>query len=605
MSTPRVPARSGGAAIQTPTTGGRRANGPPSSGDAAFRTPTTAGGAASRRTPGTAGGGHPSAARTPHALAARRALDSRRTAMFTPGGRQSRRKSGRMLRDSPRDILRNLSRRLAPTTQPVPSSSSSPDSGGRSANRRRRSVRRDIDIEMDMDTIHEGRVPNSAASARRQRSYVDILEGDDDDSDSLPLDRPRMSLPIEDDDNDDDLRPHRSTILENDGEDDNDADADFANFTSRSIELARRAATQDQLLQARRFSRASLGRSSFGSMRMSDYLDGYLGDEDPGADNIDLDLNLGDEAQSAFFPEGAFDNLGPAADATFERLDSETGGGLEQDTEVARREGLLAGGRESEFGVLDVPLDGNETTFMMGQQPQNSPDRTLGTVLIPGDGEDLEQPPLFGDYDDYGNENNGNMWEDEPDNYDIGADEDIARATGNEAAEGQGVMAVQGSDKEPERASGPRVKRLKLSANGIPYPSLPAGVIKRIAQTFAQSSGAGRAKLSTETVAALSTASDYFFEQVGVDLQRYAKHAGRKTIDESDMLLLMRRQRQVNATVTPFSLAQRFLPRELLQELRMIPDTPSLKGRKNPKPQLRAQRLSGGAGRIGRRGGKA
>ena len=527
--------------------------------------------------------------------------------MFTPGGRQSRRKSGRMLRDSPRDILRNLSRRLAPTTQPVPSSSSSPDSGGRSANRSRRSVRRDIDIEMEMemDTIHEGRVPGSAASARRRRSYIDILGDDDDDSDSLPLDRPRMSLPIEDDDNDDDLRPHRSAILENDGEDDNDADADFANFTSRSIELARRAATQEQLLQARRFSRASLGRSSFGSMRMSDYLDGYMGDEDAGAGNIDFDLNLGDEAQSAFFPEGAFDNLGPAADATFERLDSETGGDLEQDTEIARRGGLLAGGRESEFGIIDVPLDGNETTFMMGQQPQDSPDRTLGTVLIPGDGEDLGQPPMLGDFDDYENENNGNFWDDEPDNDDVGADEDIARTTGNEAADSQGATAVQGSDKERERAGGPRVKRLKLSAHGIPYPSLPAGVIKRIAQTFAQSSGAGRAKLSTETVAALSTASDYFFEQVGVDLQRYAKHAGRKTIDESDMLLLMRRQRQVNATVTPFSLAQRFLPRELLQELRMIPDTPSLKGRKNPKPQLRAQRLSAGAGRMGRRGGKA
>jgi hypothetical protein len=30
------------------------------------------------------------------------------------------------------------------------------------------------------------------------------------------------------------------------------------------------------------------------------------------------------------------------------------------------------------------------------------------------------------------------------------------------------------------------------------------------------------------------------------------------------------RQRQTNATTTPFALAQRYLPRELLQELRMV-----------------------------------
>lgn len=33
--------------------------------------------------------------------------------------------------------------------------------------------------------------------------------------------------------------------------------------------------------------------------------------------------------------------------------------------------------------------------------------------------------------------------------------------------------------------------------------------------------------------------------------------------------LTIRRQRQVNASTTPFSLAQKYLPRELLQEIRM------------------------------------
>jgi hypothetical protein len=39
------------------------------------------------------------------------------------------------------------------------------------------------------------------------------------------------------------------------------------------------------------------------------------------------------------------------------------------------------------------------------------------------------------------------------------------------------------------------------------------------------------------------------------------------------------RQRQTNANTTPFSLAQKHLPRELLQELRMVPPSNLKKGR--------------------------
>ncbi|CAK7225245.1 hypothetical protein SCUCBS95973_005798 [Sporothrix curviconia] len=589
MSTPRG-AFAGGAPIQTPTTGGRqqRPNAPSSAGGAStFRTPNTvtrtnAGGG--RRTPGTAG-------RTPHARAARLALDSRRTAIFTPGGRQSRRKSGRMLRDSPRDLLRNLSRRLAPMSQAI-ASSSSPGSSGGSANRSRRSRRPlpDIGMDMDMDMVmNTDAIPEgSVYSASRRRTYRSMF--DDDDDDSLPLDRPRMSLNIEEDDNDDDLRPHRSMILENGSDADVDAEADLANFTMRSVELARRAATQEQLLQARRFSRGSLGvRSSFGSMRMSDYIDEFgRGDGDNNAED-DLDRL---QQQSAFFPEGAFDNLLPGAedgtgvDLTFERLDSDTG---EQGRDAALR---AADGGESGLGVIDLGLDGgNETTFMLNTQ--QSPDRTLNPTLVDDDG-----PADMGDFDtgfdggdDYGgNDNGGNFWDDDDDDEgnlpgdeggvgDVGATADDTAANSKEKA----AVLLRSGQENTTAARGPGKKRLKLSAHGIAYPSLPAGVVKRIAQTFASSgsSGAGKSKtkLSPETVAALSTASDWFFEQVGVDLQRYAKHAGRRTIDESDVMLLMRRQRQVNASVTAFSLAQRMMPRELLQELRMIPDAPALKRR--------------------------
>ncbi|EGR49849.1 uncharacterized protein TRIREDRAFT_22035 [Trichoderma reesei QM6a] len=61
---------------------------------------------------------------TPHAIAARRALDQRRLATFTPG--RSRRQSFREQRETPMLILRNLGRALAPTSNVI-ASSSSPD----------------------------------------------------------------------------------------------------------------------------------------------------------------------------------------------------------------------------------------------------------------------------------------------------------------------------------------------------------------------------------------------------------------------------------------------------------------------------------------------
>jgi histone H3/H4 len=113
-------------------------------------------------------------------------------------------------------------------------------------------------------------------------------------------------------------------------------------------------------------------------------------------------------------------------------------------------------------------------------------------------------------------------------------------------------------------------------------------VVKKLAAASAKTAGNSKAKLSKEALDAIMQASDWFFEQVSEDLGAYAAHAGRKTIEESDVITLMTRfvwiiiykdhhdlisyrQRQTNATTTPFSLAQKHLPRELLQELRMVP----------------------------------
>lgn len=153
---------------------------------------------------------------------------------------------------------------------------------------------------------------------------------------------------------------------------------------------------------------------------------------------------------------------------------------------------------------------------------------------------------------------------------------------------------------QPESKSKPK-KELKVSRHGIPYPSLPVNVVKKLATTFARPNGTRKSQLSKETLEAIMEASDWFFEQVSDDLGAYARHAGRRMINESDMITLMKRcgreslspgfkqqltlditcrQRQINAKTTPFSLAQRYLPRELLQQIRIPPTEKPRKRRK-------------------------
>lgn len=132
--------------------------------------------------------------------------------MFTPG--KNRRRSMVNQRETPMGILRNLGKALAPKSKAISSSSSSspPD-----------------------------RIPRSSTRKSMREEY------EDDDDDELPIDRPRLSLPIDRDDDDDEeeLRPPRlSGVVDDD------------NYTMQSIELPRRQETGSRL------SRGSFGRVS-------------------------------------------------------------------------------------------------------------------------------------------------------------------------------------------------------------------------------------------------------------------------------------------------------------------------------------------------------
>jgi len=93
-------------------------------------------------------------------------------------------------------------------------------------------------------------------------------------------------------------------------------------------------------------------------------------------------------------------------------------------------------------------------------------------------------------------------------------------------------------------ARAPRRRKLKLTKHGIAIPALPSSLIKRLAIESMTKRGKRKPAIDRASMKALEQATEWFFEQVGEDLEAYSTHAGRKKrIDASDVLTLMRRQR--------------------------------------------------------------
>lgn len=222
---------------------------------------------------------------------------------------------------------------------------------------------------------------------------------------------------------------------------------------------------------------------------------------------------------------------------------------------------------------------------------------------LPAADDEAPPPPLEVDYDD--DEGNEPFPLDFPEDFAPQAPEQYE---GVETPEEED--ATEAAPEVRKRGMKKRKRGPQLSQFGIEYPPLPPAVVKRLAQTFAQTSGVSKTKITPDTLDALCQASDWFFEQLGDSLRAYAQHAGRKTIDETDVVTLMQRlvdpmlltatmrivvkicssglilllhiyrQRQIGASTTPFSLAQQHLPRELLQHIRMPVPVPVKRRRK-------------------------
>ncbi|KAJ8058521.1 hypothetical protein OCU04_012705 [Sclerotinia nivalis] len=439
---------------------------------------------------------------TPHGRAALREVEARRAGL-TPG--KDRRRSGRQQRETPRDILRLLSRTLAPQTRPtVPSPQ---------------------------------RVPSNS---RRQTLLLD-----DDFDDGPNLVPPRLSLPLDDENDDDDNEDDESLLLPS------LAALEDENLTTRSIELPRRAVNEKP---NRLFS-----RGSFGSTRGSDRF-GNLNEAELG----------GDAMESSFFDGNDYENddFREMANSPFFGSDR---AGIQGELETRLHRRSLLPGRSSDIRPYNSPFEERDATFVftvpqpeMPMQPESSP--LLGTTRIGGSVIDESSLPSYNSKgDDFG-------MDDEAMNG-----EHDSRRLSIETFENSRLSVDETSKAAPieeaicETSHRTFQKKKKISKHGLKYSSLPLGVVKKNAISLGRNRGSKGEKLSRDALDAIMQATDWFFEQISDDLGTYSEHAGRKTIDESDVLMLMKRQRQTNATTTPFSLAQSRLPRELLQDVRMVP----------------------------------
>lgn len=119
-------------------------------------------------------------------------------------------------------------------------------------------------------------------------------------------------------------------------------------------------------------------------------------------------------------------------------------------------------------------------------------------------------------------------------------DPELAAYREEESALDRSLRTPEPASTTQKRLGGARRQETKTSRVGLDYPSFPAANVKKLALSFMKTQG-GKAQLNKDAVAALVQTTDDFFEQMGADLAAYAQHAGRRGIEEADVLALMRR----------------------------------------------------------------
>lgn len=340
---------------------------------------------------------------TPYGKVARQRLEERRVAALTPG--KNTRQSFRYHKDTPRDDLRLLSRKLAPGTSIIPSS---PDA-----------------------------LPNQA------RSVFEEADGYADDG--FELKPPRLSLPPEEDDSV--PRAPERTLLDDDNE-----------VEPLSVEQPRRAVSEQP---------SRLYRGSFGSVRMSDAFDAPL---DPLP--FDMDETVNGTAQYSDYGLSGHDSS----------VLQEFTGTVRQSFGMRTAQGISpTASREGEAAYMQDVADASFALTIPGRES------VLDTSAISA---------AF--YDDaQGEEANGTVALESPtqsssDKEPADEPEDVSLVDSSSGARGE--------LREPQQVRKRPKKSIRVSKYGLQYPSLPLGVVKKLATSFMKTGGHGKAKLNKDTL---------------------------------------------------------------------------------------------------------
>ncbi|KAL9068192.1 MAG: hypothetical protein Q9157_006582 [Trypethelium eluteriae] len=407
---------------------------------------------------------------------------------------------------------------------------------------------------------------------------------DDDWIDDPDLPAPRLSMPLNELEDDDSFHidpPQMSSQFEDDD-----------NITAQSFEGPRRAFAE--------MGNSRLSRGSLGGLRISDQFGDLKNAMDVSEfdENVREDNDVTDTIPRLGLDDGTLTLNAEYVTVLLLRLRFTLMTSRESTQEMralldvaSRRQSRLSdatpydlANEELDPTFLFALPEAQEANLVVQGAPVASSRSPSDDAPIEDDTPTADDAPVaeaLGDSEPMGNFNSDEDEIEEPEEY---SDHESLDAV-NEAALLGGTLAaapMAGLAKKP--AMKPRKRReIKVSRHGTEYPSLPSSVVKRVASGFTRANGGGIRNLSREMVAALSQATEWFFEQVSEDLASYSEHGGRKTIDEADVMTLMRRQRLLNTNTTAFSLAQKNLPRELLQAIRF---GPSVKSKRRKRARL-------------------
>lgn len=343
------------------------------------------------------------------------------------------------------------------------------------------------------------------------KMHEDVEQEDDEEEErQLRAKRPRLSLPIDqerDDEREGTPLPEAPTpsVLNDDEDEENE------NPTLKSIEYGRRAISEGPI--SRRFS-----RPSFGSIRMSDFTAADLKDYgvSPGAGGKRL-FQLGNDYEDNILAIG----------------DDEMG------VEAAEDTGDLYEARQS-LGFPDV----NETTLDLQATGQEDQDTFRLNFNMP------ERSPSFAELGRNRSQRGNHSAASSPTSP-VAANlksqqTQSSRAPLSNSSSASPISSPTHAPKSalqaPTDPPKPRKQKYKLSRHNLKVPALPSSLQKRLANSALSAIGRRKSKIGRDSLRAIEQATEWFFEQVGEDLEAYSNHAGRKKrVDEGDVVALMKR----------------------------------------------------------------